>query len=66
VPVYARERVSHVWLVSPTDQTLEVLRLDGEGYRLIATHGGAEKVRVEPFAAVELELAALWAGTSAG
>jgi Uma2 family endonuclease len=65
VPAYAREGVLHVWLVSPTDQTLEVLRLDGEGYRLIATYGGQEKVRAEPFAAVELELAALWAGGAA-
>jgi Uma2 family endonuclease len=64
VPIYARERVSHVWLLNPTDQTLEVLSLDGAGYRLIATHGGAEKVRIEPFAAVELDLSALWAGTS--
>src|SRR4051812_49177642 len=39
VPIYARERVQHVWLVNPSDQTLEVLRLDGDGYRLIATHG---------------------------
>lgn len=60
VPVYARQRVRHVWLVNPTDQTLEVLRLDGETYRLLTTHGGASKVRAEPFEAVELELSALW------
>jgi Uma2 family endonuclease len=67
VPVYGRERVQHVWLVSPTEQTLEVFRLDGEGYRLVATYGGIATVRAEPFDAVELELSALWAGTpSAG
>jgi Uma2 family endonuclease len=60
VPLYARARVSHAWLVNPAEQTLEVLRLDGESYRLVATHGGDERVRAEPFAAVELELAALW------
>lgn len=63
VPVYVRERIAHVWLVNPADQTLEVLRLDGESYRLIATHGGSALVRAEPFAAVELELGALWAGS---
>lgn len=63
VPLYARERIAHVWLVNPADQTLEVLRLDGESYRLIATHGGPALVRAEPFAAVELELGALWAGS---
>lgn len=62
VPIYARARVPYVWLVTPTEQTLEVLQLDGESYRLIATHGGDELVRAEPFSAVELELAALWAG----
>lgn len=60
VPIYARERVPHVWLVSPTEQTLEVLALDGPSYRLIATYGGDARVRAEPFAAIELELAALW------
>lgn len=62
VPIYARARVPYVWLVTPTEQTLEVFHLDGESYRLIATHGGDEVVRAEPFSAVELELAALWAG----
>jgi hypothetical protein len=42
----------------PSAKTLEVLRLDGESYRLVASHGGDERVRVEPFA--ELELGALW------
>jgi len=62
VPIYARARVPYVWLVTPTEQTLEVFHLDGESYRLIATHGGDEVVRAEPFSAVELELVALWAG----
>jgi Uma2 family endonuclease len=64
VPIYARERVHYVWLVSPAEQTLEVLQLDGESYRLLATHGGDAVVRVEPFAAVELEPQALWAGVA--
>jgi Uma2 family endonuclease len=61
MPVYATERVSHVWLVDPIAQTLEVLRLDGETYRLAQTSRGEAVVRAEPFAAIELELAALWA-----
>lgn len=60
VPTYARARVSHVWLVDPAAKTLEVLRLDGDSYRLVATHGGDERVRAEPFAELELELAAVW------
>ncbi|RYZ09243.1 MAG: Uma2 family endonuclease [Myxococcales bacterium] len=29
LPIYARERVTHAWLVDPHLKTLEVLRLDG-------------------------------------
>lgn len=37
-----------------------MLELDGSSYRLIAAFGGNAVVRAEPFAAVEIELAALW------
>ena len=60
LPIYAREGVAHLWLVDPRVRSLEVFRLDGETYRLAATHGEAEVVRAEPFDAVPLELAALW------
>jgi Uma2 family endonuclease len=60
-PLYARERVSHVWLVDPLVQTLELFRLDGEGYRLLQAWRGDTKVRAEPFDAIELDLATLWA-----
>jgi Uma2 family endonuclease len=62
MPVYAREGVPHVWLleVDPAAQTLEVFRLDGETYRVVAAHGRDEGVRAEPFDAIELQLGALW------
>jgi Uma2 family endonuclease len=60
VPTYAGARVTHVWLVDPDARTLEVLRLDGETYRIVLTAGGDSLVRAEPFDAIELELAALW------
>jgi Uma2 family endonuclease len=60
LPVYAREGVRHVWLVDPDLRTLEVFRLEGPHYTLLATHVGAARVRAEPFAALELELNALW------
>ncbi len=59
--VYARERVAHVWLVEPAAKLLEVLRLDGDAYRIVGTHEGDAKVRAEPFDAIELELGVLWA-----
>jgi Uma2 family endonuclease len=58
---YARAQVRHVWLLDPAPETLEVLRLDGEGWRLVTTVAGAVRVRAEPFDAVELDLAQLWA-----
>jgi Uma2 family endonuclease len=61
LPIYARERVTHVWFVDPEAKTLEVLRLDGESYRVHAVFVGEQKVRAEPFDAIELELSALWA-----
>lgn len=61
LPIYARERVGHVWLVDPLEQYLEVLRLDGETYRLIVTFTADARVRAEPFDAIELDLAVLWA-----
>lgn len=60
LPVFAREHVAHVWLVNPISKTLEVLRLDGATYRVIATHHDDAKARIEPFEAIELELGALW------
>ena len=60
MPIYAREQVPHVWLVDPIAQTIEVFRLDGTTYRLVATHAGDETPRLEPFEAVELDLPAVW------
>jgi Uma2 family endonuclease len=61
VPLYAREGVGHVWLVDPGVRTLEVLRLDGESYRIVGTFRAEARLRAEPFDALELELGLLWA-----
>ena len=61
LPIYARERVAHVWLVDPITRTLEAFRLDGARWSLLGTWCDDAKVRVEPFDVFELELAVLWA-----
>ena len=61
LPVYAREGVPHVWFLDPAVRTLELFRLDGASYRVIAVHQGDATVRAEPFDAIELPLAVLWA-----
>jgi Uma2 family endonuclease len=58
--VYRREGVGRVWLVNPLARTLEVLRLEGDFYALLAVHAAAERARAEPFEAVELDLSLLW------
>lgn len=58
--VYARERVPYVWFVEPRRQTLEVFALQGSNLVTQATYRAHEKVRVEPFEAVEIDLSFLW------
>ena len=58
--VYARERVPHVWFVDPKRQTVEVLMLQGSNLVAQATYRAHERVRVEPFEAIEIDLAFLW------
>ena len=60
--IYRREEVRHVWLVSPSLQTLEVYRRHDLGWLLLGTFQGKAEVRAEPFDAVAIELAALWEG----
>lgn len=60
LPVYARERVGHVWLVDPGARMLDNLRFDHDGYRLVVTFADDARCRAEPFDAIELELGALW------
>jgi Uma2 family endonuclease len=61
LPIYARERVSHVWLVDPIARTLEILRREGSNWLLVGVHRDDAKVRAEPFDAVEIDLTVLWA-----
>ena len=58
--VYQRERVGHVWLIEPLDKLLEVLELDGSSYRIIQRVVGDEPARINPFDAIEFDVAALW------
>jgi Uma2 family endonuclease len=60
LPLYAKARVAHVWLVDPILQTLEVFALDGATYRLLLVASTDEVGRYAPFDAIELELALLW------
>lgn len=45
----------------PAPRTLEVLRLENGRWTIVATYGGDQVVRAEPFSEVEVQLSALWA-----
>jgi len=66
MPIYAREKVGHVWLVDPVERTVEVFRHEESSYVLVGTFGGDAAVRAEPFDAVEISPAYLWGRQSAG
>ena len=60
LPLYGREGVGHAWIIDPPLRTLEILRWHDGHWVIVSTHGDDERVRAEPFEALELELAGLW------
>ena len=60
LPIYAREGVAHVWLMDPVARTLEVLRLQQTGWLIAGIYTGEDKIRAEPFEAVEIDLSLIW------
>ena len=60
LPIYARERVDHVWLIDPVAKTLEIYQRSENRWFLLNTFAGNDIVRAAPFDAIEMDLAALW------
>jgi Uma2 family endonuclease len=60
LPAYWRHGVAHVWFLDPEARRLVVHRRALDGWTLALTAGDADRVRAEPFDAVELDLALLW------
>ncbi|WP_434389821.1 Uma2 family endonuclease [Melittangium boletus] len=59
--IYGREGVRHVWHVDPLAHTLDIFRREGDHWLLVDSFSTEERVRAEPFDAVDLELGLLWA-----
>lgn len=59
--VYARQAVSHLWLIDPLERTLEVLRLSNGLWSIAQVFTDDAVVRAEPFEAIELSLAMVFA-----
>ncbi|MDB4962289.1 MAG: hypothetical protein JWP01_2288 [Myxococcales bacterium] len=60
LPIYAAAGVGHVWLISTRLRMLEVLRLHEGKWLTLAVHRDDERIRAEPFDAIELDLSVLW------
>lgn len=57
---YAEIGVGHLWYVDPEVRSLTVSRLVGGKWLELGVHGPTEKVRAEPFDAIEIDLAIGW------
>lgn len=54
--------MDYAWLLDPEARSIEVFRRAGEGWELVGTWSAEDRVRAEPFDAIELELGKLWPG----
>ncbi len=60
MPIYAAAGVCFAWLVNPTRHTLEAYRLVDGKWMVVGLHKDTDRARIEPFDAIELDLAMLW------
>jgi hypothetical protein len=58
--IYAREGVENMWFADPRTRTLEVFRWHEGGWSTIATYRDDQRLRAEPFDAIEFDLSHLW------
>jgi Uma2 family endonuclease len=58
--LYARHGVPFYWLLDPLARTLEALRLDDGVWMELGVWGEGDLARIDPFAAVELEVGRLF------
>ena len=59
-PIYAREGVSHLWLVDPADRALEAFELRHGEWVLIASAKDDDPICIRPFDAITFSLGDLW------
>jgi Uma2 family endonuclease len=58
--LYHRHAVGHYWIVDPVEETLSVHRWHADGYVEVLAADRDERVRAEPFDAVELRVGVLF------
>jgi Uma2 family endonuclease len=60
MPVYAQSMVGYIWLIDPIIKTLDAFRLESGKWMLLGSHGEDDRVRMEPFEEIEINLGDLW------
>jgi Uma2 family endonuclease len=63
MPLYGRHGVGHIWLIDPLTMTMDAFRLESGRWSLLGSFDEKDKVRVEPFEEVEINLKDLWVGS---
>ena len=58
--IYAVNNIPYYWILDPLNRTLEILNLQGDGYRVSMTFGESDKVLAPPFEEIEFNLGDLW------
>ena len=58
--IYHRDHVDHYWIVDPEQETLAVYRWHADGYLEVLAAERGQRVRAEPFEAIELSIGALF------
>ena len=58
--LYHQHQVPHYWIADPVEQTLAVYRWSPDGYVEVLTTERGERVRAEPFEAIELVVGVLF------
>jgi Uma2 family endonuclease len=60
MPLYARHGVRYAWIVDPRAHSLEAFELREGNWRLIEAFAEDDKVAVEPFEKLPIDLAEFW------
>ena len=63
---YHRYQVPHYWVIDPVAETLTVHRFTESGYLLVLATERGERVRAEPFEAIELQVGVLFGDDEEG
>jgi Uma2 family endonuclease len=66
LPIYRQAGVGHAWIIDALGRFLQVLRRHDDGWLIAAAYQNQDKIRAEPFEAVEIDLSLLWGNEETG